>query len=98
MGDASLQDTAARRIVSRAHSFRARGRCVANGDALVEHLPTLWYPRCASCGQKATPRAGLGDHTGPHPVPHDTVTCASCGQTTVIDERTVWLKEPLEAA
>lgn len=58
-------------------------------------LPSLWYPRCMRCGQKATPRAGLGDQYGPHPLPHDTLTCAACGGTTRIDERTLWLREKL---
>ncbi|HET6403527.1 MAG TPA: hypothetical protein VFH78_02675 [Candidatus Thermoplasmatota archaeon] len=60
-------------------------------------LPSLWYPRCSRCGEK-TPRAGLGDERGPRPVPHDIVRCAACGHETRIDERTVWLREPLEAA
>lgn len=62
----------------------------------METLPDLWYPRCASCGKQATPRAGLGDARGPHPVPHDVVTCASCGHKTTIDERTVWIRQTLD--
>lgn len=64
----------------------------------MDPLPDLWYPRCASCGKQATPRAGLGDALGPHPMPHDVVTCSSCGQRTTIDERTVWIRERLEGS
>ena len=64
----------------------------------MEALPSLWYPRCPLCGKKATSRAGLGDDEGPHPIPHDVVKCISCGGRMRIDERTIWLQEPLEAA
>ena len=70
----------------------------AHGDPHMEHLPDLWYPRCAKCGQQATPRAGLGDAHGPHPIPHDVVTCSTCGHRTPIDERTVWIRQALEGS
>lgn len=64
---------------------------------LTESLPHLWYPRCASCGRQATPRAGLGDARGPQPLPHETLACAECGATVRIDERTAWIDQPLES-
>lgn len=69
------------------------------GDARaagMRTLPTLWYPRCPSCGQRATERASLGDHAGPRDHPDQRVTCQRCGREGHVDDHSQWEAEHLD--
>lgn len=66
-------------------------------DRGMRTLPTLWYPRCPSCDQRATDRASLGDETGPQDPPDQQIQCQHCGREGHVDDHSHWEAEPLDA-